>query len=139
MYLDGFGIEQIAATLSNEHILKPVYYWKSIGINCPGKSCAYTEPTRWGHSTVKKILSLQEYCGDVINFKTCSKSFKLKKRILNAEEDMKIFKDAHEAIIERSMWEKVQSKRGNTRHKRISSEGAKNFFSGFLICSTPKK
>jgi len=78
---------------------------------------------------------LQEYCGDVINFKTYSKSFKLKKRIPNAEEDMKIFKDVHEAIIERSMWEKVQSKCGSIRRKRTASEGAKNIFSGFLICA----
>ena len=136
MYLDGFGIEQIAATISQEKILTPVFYWKSIGINCPGKRCAYTEPTRWGHSTVNKILGLQEYCGDIINFKTFSKSFKLKKRIPNAEEDMKIFKDIHEPVIERSMWEKVQTKRGSTRKRttRTSSEGAKNIFSGFLIC-----
>ena len=50
---------------------------------------------------------------------------------------MKIFKDVHEAVIERSMWEKVQSKRYGTRKRttRTSSEGNKNIFSAFLMCS----
>ena len=136
MYLNGQGIEQIAAEISKDGILTPVCYLASKGQKAGGKRNADTDPTRWGHGTVGKILALQEYCGDVINFKTYSKSFKLKKRIKNAEEDMKIFKDVHDPVIERSMWDKVQSKRGSTRKRttRTSSEGAKNIFSGFLIC-----
>ena len=136
-YLNGNGIEQIAAAISNDGILTPVCYLASKGINAGGKRNPNTDPTYWGHTTIAKILAVQEYCGDVINFKTFSKSFKLKKRIRTAEEDMKIFRDVHEPVIERAMWEKVQSKRGSTRNRttRTSSEGAKNIFSGFLVCS----
>ena len=133
MYLGGFGYEQIAATLDKDNILIPVNYWKSKGINCGSKIKADTVPTNWCYGTVRKILSVQEYCGDVINFKTYSKSFKLKKRIKNSDENIKVFKDVHEAIIDRATWEKVQSKRLKTR-KRVSSDGVKNVFSGFLIC-----
>lgn len=35
-------------------------------------------PCKWCKTTVAKILSQQEYCGDVINFKTYSKYFKNK-------------------------------------------------------------
>ena len=56
------------------------------------------EPTKWGYTTVKKILTLQEYCGDVINFKSYSKSYKMKKRIENPEENRAIFLNVHEAI-----------------------------------------
>lgn len=49
-----------------------------------------------------KILSLQEYCGDIINFKTYSKSYKNKKRIENAPENWAVIKDAHEPIVDRA-------------------------------------
>jgi len=77
---------------------------------------------------------MQEYCGDVINFKTFSKSFKLKKRIPNAEENMAVFKDVHDPIVSRTDWEKIQQKRGKAR-KRKTSDGEKNMFSGLLVCA----
>jgi site-specific DNA recombinase len=133
MTLDGFGTEQIAAALSEDKILTPMFYWRSKGINRPGK-VSDREPYRWNSSTVVKILSMQEYCGDVINFKTFSKSFKLKKRIPNAEENRAVFKDVHEPIIARADWEKIQQKRGKAR-KRKTSDGEKNMFSGLLVCA----
>ncbi len=133
MTLEGFGTEQIAAALSEGRILTPLFYWKSKGISRSGKM-PEREPCRWVCSTVIKILSMQEYCGDVINFKTYSKSFWLKERIRNADENMAIFHDVHEAIIDRATFEKVKSKRGKTR-KRKTVEGEKNMFSGLLVCA----
>ena len=77
---------------------------------------------------------MQEYCGDVINFKTFSKSYKNKKRIENAPENMAVFKDVHEAVIDRAVWENVQQKRSKIR-KRKTNEGEKNIFSGLLKCA----
>lgn len=111
MTLDGYGTEQIAAALSQDKVLTPMFYWKSKGLKRGGK-VSDREPHRWNSSTVVKILSLQEYCGDVINFKTYSKSYKLKKRIPNAEENKAVFKDVHEPIVDRAAWERIQAKRG---------------------------
>lgn len=133
MTLDGKGTEQIAATLSEEKILTPMFYWRGKGINRPGK-VTDREPHRWNSSTVAKILSMQEYCGDVINFKTYSKSFKLKRRLPTAEENKAVFKDVHEAIVDRAAWERIQDKRGKAR-KRKSQDGEKNMFSGLLVCA----
>ena len=91
-------------------------------------------PNRWGHSTIIKILSTQEYCDDVINFKTYSKSYKLKKRIPNSEANMAIFRGVYEAIISWADWERVQEKRGKTR-KRMKKDGEKSIFSGILVCA----
>jgi DNA invertase Pin-like site-specific DNA recombinase len=133
MSLDGMGIEQIATALQGDGIMTPTHYWISKGVNRPGlKACK--EPDKWNHSTVAKILSLQEYCGDVINFKTYSKSFKHKQRIANSEENMAIFRDVHKAIIDRATWEKVQQKRGKVR-KRKQQDGEHNMFSGLLVCA----
>ena len=132
MYLNGKGSEQIAIALTDDKILNPTHYWRSKGVNRGGLK-ADKEPYYWNSSAVKKILSLQEYCGDVINFKTYSKSFKLKKRIPNTEENMAIFKDVHEAVIERATWTRVQDRHDNSR-KRPTRDGEKNMFSGLLFC-----
>jgi DNA invertase Pin-like site-specific DNA recombinase len=133
MTLDGYGTEQIAAALSEDKILSPMFYWRSKGIKRPGK-VPDREPHRWNSSTVVNILSLQEYCGDVINFKTYSKSFKHKERLPNDEENWVVFKDVHTPIIKREIWEQVQQKRGKIR-KRKTFDGEKNMFSGLLRCA----
>ena len=134
MYLDGFGIEQIAGWLEKEKILTPNFYAFENGLKVSGKK-SNRSPYAWKHSTVSKILSLQEYCGDVINFKTYSKSYKNKTRYKNDKENQSIFENVHQPIIEREMWEQVQIKRGKVRNKRTTT-GEHNMFSGLLECST---
>ena len=133
MTLDGLGTEQIAAQLERDGILTPRAYWLQKGVKRPGKG-KQLPPTRWNSSTVTKILSLQEYCGDILNFKTYSKSYKNKKRIDNDRENWVVFKDVHEPIIDRAVWEQVQQKRG-TRRRRRTNDGEKNMFSGLLVCA----
>lgn len=133
MTLDGYGTEQIAAKLEEDGILTPRAYWLSKGVKRPGKG-KEQPPTKWNSSSVIKILSLQEYCGDILNFKTYSKSYKLKKRIENDRENWVVFKDVHTPIIERSVWEQVQEKRGKAR-KRKTHEGETCMFSGLLVCA----
>ena len=133
MTLDGYGTEQIAAALSADRLLTPIFYWRDKGVKRAGK-VSDREPHKWNSSTVVKILSLQEYCGDVINFKTYSKSFKHKERLPNSEENWAVFKDVHDPIIDRGIWEQVQEKRGKAR-KRKTNEGEKNMFSGLLRCA----
>ena len=133
MTLDGMGTHQIADILSSEKVLIPTCYWISKGINRGGKKTA-PNPYHWRASCILKMLDKQEYCGDVLNFKTYSKSYKNKKRIENDRENWVIFKDVHEPIIERSVWELVQKKRSGKR-KRKQSDGERNMFSGLLVCA----
>ena len=133
MTLEGFGTEQIAAQLEKDDVLTPRAYWLTKGIKRPGKG-KQQPPTKWNSSTITKILSLQEYCGDILNFKTYSKSYKNKKRIDNDREDWVVFQDVHEAIIERAVYEQVQHKRGKIR-KRRTNNGEHNMFSGLLVCA----
>ena len=133
MTLEGYGTEQIAASLEQDGILTPRAYWLKKGIKRPGKG-KEQPPTKWNSSSVTKILSLQEYCGDILNFKTYSKSYKNKKRLENDRENWVVFKDVHEPIIERAVFEQVQQKRGKIR-KRRTHEGERNMFSGLLVCA----
>ena len=133
MTLEGFGTEQIAAQLEKDDVLTPRAYWLTKGIKRPGKG-KQQPPTKWNSSTITKILSLQEYCGDILNFKTYSKSYKNKKRIDNDRENWVVFQDVHEAIVERAVYEQVQQKRGKIR-KRRTNNGEHNMFSGLLVCA----
>ena len=133
MTLEGVGTEQIAAKLEEDGVLTPRAYWHSKGINRPGK-VKDLPPTHWNSSSVIKMLSVQEYCGDILNFKTYSKSYKNKKRLENDRENRAIFKDVHEPIIERAVFEQVQQKRGKMR-KRQAKDGERSMFSGLLVCA----
>ena len=133
MTLDGLGPEQIAAQLERDGVLTPRAYWQQRGIKRPGKG-DLDRPTKWGKTTIMQMLSIQEYCGDILNFKTYSKSYKNKKRIDNDRENWLVFKDVHEPIIDRVIWEQIQEKRGKIR-KRKPKDGERNIFSGLLICA----
>ena len=133
MALEGYGLAETATQLAADGVVNPTYYWRSRGTS-RGGSKSTVEPTKWGHTTVKKILTLQEYCGDVINFKSYSKSYKMKKRIENPEENRAIFLNVHEAIIDRQTWEKVQALQKGTRRKKPTVTQEPSVFSGLLKC-----
>lgn len=133
MALEGYGLAETAAALGADGIVNPTYYWRSKGTS-RGGSKSTLEPTKWGHTTIKKILTTQEYCGDVINFKSYSKSYKMKRRIENPEENRAIFLNIHEAIIDRPTWEKVQALKAGTRRKRPTVTQEPSAFSGVMKC-----
>ena len=79
------------------------------------------------------ILERVEYTGCACNFKTFSKSYKLKKRYRNAPENMDIIPDTQEAIIPPEQRERVRELRGNKR--RRAKAGRQGLFSGLLVCA----
>ena len=135
MCIEGKGNETIARILQENKVMIPMAYWQSKGLNKGGKK-TQPDPYKWCKTTVGKILAQQEYCGDVINFKTYSKSFKNKKRILNPEENWKIFKNVHEPIIDRDTFETVQKMKAKGKRRAPNPEHAeKNMFCGLLYCA----
>ena len=131
--LSGYGSEQIATYLSEQKILTPTAYAIAKGYKKPLQQ-PNGDPYAWGSPTIIKILNMQEYCGDVINFKTYSISYKNKKRLKNDPEDMMVFKDVHEPIRDRATFEKIQGMRGKLRRRKMSN-GEHNMFSGLLVCA----
>ena len=135
LFLEGNGVESIAHILQKDQVMIPLAYWFSKGLKRGGRR-SHTDPCRWNMNTVWKILRQQEYCGDVINFKTCSKSFKNKKRLENDPENWKVFHDVHDPIIDRETFELVQSRLGNTKHRKPKAEnGEKSIFTDLLVCA----
>lgn len=135
MCLEGMGNETIAKELQNRKILIPMAYWQSKGLNRGGKK-TQPDPYKWCKTTVGKILTQQEYCGDVINFKTYSKNFKNKTRIPNPEENWRIFKNVHDPIIDRETFKTVQRFIGQAKRRAPKKENAqKHRFSGLVRCA----
>lgn len=134
MCLDGKGNETIARELQENKVLIPMAYWRSKGLNRGGKK-TQTNPYKWCKTTVQKILSQQEYCGDIINFKTYSKSFKNKRRIENSKENWAVFKNVNEPIIDRETFETVQKFISKTKRRAPKKEnGERSIFNGLIYC-----
>lgn len=134
MCLDGKGNETIARELQENEVLIPMAYWRSKGLNRGGKKTR-TNPYKWCKTTIQKILSQQEYCGDIINFKTYSKSFKNKRRIENSKENWAVFKDVNEPIIDRETFEAVQKFISKIKRRAPKKEnGERSIFNGLIYC-----
>ena len=135
LFLNGKGIDTIARILQEDGHLNCTAYWQSKGIGRGGKK-TQPNPYKWKNSTVAGILRRQEYCGDIINFKTYSKSFKNHKRFDNDPENWVVYKDVHEPIICREDFETTQKLVGNTKRRSPKQEnGDKNMFCDLLYCA----
>lgn len=128
--VEGLGPTQIAKRLKATKVLTPTEYWNSIGRNC---SKPPTVPYNWYSATVADILAKQEYCGDTVNFRSTTKSFKNKTKIERPQEEWKIFPNTHPAIIDREVFELVQELRQHRR--RPTKSGIVSWFSGLLYCA----
>lgn len=104
---------QIAKMLTADKVLTvKAHYAKQNGRTMPDN------PYRWSVESIRGILERPEYTGCTVNFKTYSKSHKLKKRLQNAPENQRIFLNTQPAIIEEQVFERVQKLRANKRRPR---------------------
>lgn len=124
----GKGPMQIAKMLTVDKVLTiKAYHAKQSGKVLPDK------PYQWSAKSIAGILERPEYTGCTVNFKTYSKSHKLKKRLQNASENQRIFLNTQPAIIEEQVFERVQELRANKR--RPTKTGRQGLFSGLLYCA----
>ena len=132
--IEGNGNETIARILQDDKVLVPQAYWQSKGMSRGGKK-TQPNPYKWCKTTIAKMLEQQEYCGDIINFKSYSKSFRNKTRVENPKENWAIFKDVHEPIIDRETWERVQELTKNSKRRKPKNENVKkSIFTNLLYC-----
>ena len=124
----GKGPSQIARILENDKVMTT----KALYAQRKDKPLP-ERPFNWHEQSIVGILERMEYTGCVCNFKTYSKSYKLKKRIPNAREGMFILPDTQEAIVPKEQWDRVQELRKNKR--RITKSERQGLFSGLLFCA----
>lgn len=119
---------QIAKILTADKVLTTkAHYAKQKGKVLP------ENPYSWNESTIVGVLERMDYCGHTVNFKSYSKSHKLKKRIPTTKEQQAIFRNTHEAIVEEAVFERVQELR--THKRRPTKAERQGMFSGLVFCA----
>lgn len=95
--------------------------------------CDMSKPYEWAGVSVVRMLEKLEYMGDTVNFRTKKLSYKDKVAVKNDSDEIVVFTDTHEAIIDRKTWYMVQELRKTKR--RINTEGESNPFVGKIFCA----
>lgn len=103
LYLDGYGYYRIVMKL------------KELGIKSPkGKE-------KWNYDTIRKILSNEKYKGTLVSGKTHVQDFISKKQVYTDENTRLIFENHHEPIIDKEVFEQVQSLMAKKRQQHTHS------------------
>ena len=131
--IEGKTPYEITSILYNERIETPAAYHARQGTGLWKYKTDIPHPYSWNEATVKAILSKQEYAGDTVNFRTRKESYKDKQSVANSKEDWLIFKDTHEAIVDRETWELVQKLIKTPR--RVDTIGEANPLTGLVFCA----
>lgn len=129
--LAGNGPTKIARMLAEQQIPTP----GTMEYRRTGRTRRYFPdyPCKWATNTVVHILENREYTGCLVNFKTTMQSYKVHKIVFNSEDKQAIFENAHEPIIDKETWERVQELR--KQRKRPNRYDEVGLFSGLLFCA----
>lgn len=130
---DGMGATAIADTLSEDKILIPLAYARQ---NHP-EDCQctnYHDPYTWNATTVGYILNRREYLGHTVLGKTTRDNFKTKRKRIANEDELLVFYNTHEAIIDQETYDKAQRMRKRVSPRRNSEKPAHRL-SGLLYCA----
>ena len=129
----GNSTTAIAEMLTAEKVLIPSAY---AALNQP-KNCRHknvADPYRWSATTVGYILDRQEYLGHTVLGKSICENFKTKQRRAATPDELMIFPDTHEAIIDQDTWDiarKIRSK----KKPRVANGTYSHRLSGLVYCA----
>ena len=134
LFMEGKNRNQIAVYLKEKEILTPTFYMKQQDRGT-AKSRPLNEENRynWNKATITRILKRQEYCGDVVNFKT-EKHYRDKRNHYVDKSKWQITENVHEPIIDRTTFENVERMLKNAPVKRPNGDGEIHALSGLMYC-----
>ena len=134
LFMDGKNRNQIAVYLKEKEILTPTFYMKQQDRGT-AKNRKLNEENQynWNKATLTRILKRQEYCGDIVNFKT-EKHYSDKRNHYVDEDKWQIIENVHEPIIDRATYENVQRILKNAPVKRPNGDEEIHALSGLMYC-----
>ena len=134
MRASGMSYGKITATLNQEAIPSPRYYWNQQ----TGKEGRKVSPL-WSCATVKHLLQNDVYLGNLRMNHTGTRSYKDSTQISKPESEWIRIKNAHEPVITRETWDAVQEiNRAAFDRYKDNREATPKLFSGKLICADCK-
>ena len=133
MASQGIGVTAIAEMLTEEKVLIPsAYAAKYFPENCRHRTII--DPYRWNATSIGYILDRQEYLGHTVLGKSICENFKTKQRRAATPDELMIFPDTHEAIIDQDTWDIAQKLR--VRKKPRAANGTYSHrLSGMIYCA----
>lgn len=129
----GNSTTAIADALTAEQVLIPAAY---AALHNP-KNCRHknvTDPYRWNATTVGYILDRQEYLGHTVLGKSICENFKTKQRRAATPDELMIFPDTHEAIIDQDTWD-IARKVRMKKKPRVANGTYSHRLSGLVYCA----
>lgn len=132
MVIDGMGSQAIANQLTADNVLIPSAYLEQ-SEHGESRNHSYHDPCRWNCTAVAYILDKQEYMGHTVLGKTICENFKTKKRRKARPDELIIFENTHEPIIDAETWHLVQKLRRRTRRK-LANGSYSHRLSGLVYC-----
>ena len=130
MRASGVSPNQIARTLNAEREPTPSQYRKEkYGVGFRKGATQF-----WSAEVIREILRNPIYCGDLVQRKETTVSYKNKKRVNRPKEEWVVIHNTHEAIIERELWERVQEMIKSSSTGRVTKEKITMPLSGLLYC-----
>lgn len=133
MVIDGMGSQAIANQLTADNVLIPSAYLEQ-SEHGESRNHSYHDPCRWNCTAVSYILDKQEYMGHTVLGKTICENFKTKKRRKARPDELIIFENTHEPIIDAETWHLVQKLRRRTRRK-LANGSYSHLLSGLVYCA----
>ena len=102
--LNGLTCFKIANKLTLENIKTPAQYY-----NFNWKNNYNMNMVKWHPKTIKDILTNRLYTGDLVQNRRSKVNYKIKKVVYNKECDYIVVPNTHEAIIDKELFDRVQS------------------------------
>lgn len=133
MVIDGMGSQAIANQLTADNVLIPSAYLEQ-SEHGESRNHSYHDPCHWNCTAVSYILDKQEYMGHTVLGKTICENFKTKKRRKARPDELIIFENTHEPIIDAETWHLVQKLRRRTRRK-LANGSYSHRLSGLVYCA----
>lgn len=133
MVIEGNSLSAIADKLTADKVLIPSAYWEQ-NEQTVSRNKSYHDKYRWNTTAIVGILDKQEYLGHTVLGKTIRESFKIKKRRKARPDELMIFPNTHEPIIDQETWDAAQRLRKRAP-RRINKEKNTHRLSGLVFCA----
>ena len=130
----GNGPTAIAEKLTEEKVLIPSAY---AALHHP-ENCRHEkalDPCGWNATTIGYILDRQEYLGHTVLGKSICENFKTKQRRDATPDELMIFPDTHEAIIDQDTWDIARKFRMKKKPKVANGTYSSHRLSGLVYCA----
>ncbi len=134
MFAAGYGKTQIARELNRREIPSPFQYKFLAG--------EYGEKERentgkyahlWRYHSVDNILQNEMYIGNMVQGKSGTVSYKMKKKYYRPKDQWFVVERTHEPVIEQDLWEKAQIL---LRERSVPyRDGKVNILAGKVVCA----